>query len=153
MSERRSRIRTLRAAFSLVGAILQGGKGRAHESGAVCRDRQGALGEDFGPTDVYRPVAGPPTDTAVLMMHGLTKAGIDDHRIPTFAATVARGGMPVIVPEFTRMKRRLMSTKDPADVLHAARGKQRGRLPRLKREHRVLRTAEIRDLATSARCP
>ena len=121
MSERRSRIRTLRAAFSLVGAILQGGKGRTHESGAVCRDRQGSLGEDFGPTDVYRPVEAPPTDTAVLMMHGLTKAGIDDHRIPTFAATVARGGMPVVVPEFTRMKRRLMSTKDPADVFHAAR--------------------------------
>jgi len=120
VSERRSRLATLRAAFSLVGAILQGGKGRTHESGAVSRDRRGPLGDDFGPTDVYRPVEAPATDTAVLMMHGLTKGGIDDHRIPTFAATVARGGMPVIVPEFTRMKRRLMSTKDQADVRYAA---------------------------------
>jgi pimeloyl-ACP methyl ester carboxylesterase len=58
---------------------------------------------------------------AVLMMHGLTKDGIKDHRIPTFAATVARGGMPVILPEFPRMKRRLMSVEDPTDVLRAAK--------------------------------
>ena len=55
------------------------------------------------------------------MMHGLTGDGIKDHRIPTFAATIARGGMPVILPEFPRMKKRLMSVEDPDDVLRVAR--------------------------------
>jgi len=121
LSRGRSRLATLRAAFSLVGAILQGGKGKTHESGAVTCSSQGPLLDGFGPTDVYRPVDAPPARTAVLMMHGLTKDGIKDHRIPTFASTVARGGMPVILPEFPRMKRRLMSVEDPADVLRAAR--------------------------------
>jgi len=117
----RSRLATLRAAFSLVGAILQGGKGKTHESEAVTCSSQGPLLDGFGATDVYRPVDAPPARAAVLMMHGLTKDGIKDHRIPTFAATIARGGMPVVLPEFPRMKRRLMSVEDPADVLRAAR--------------------------------
>ncbi len=121
MSSGRSRLATLRAAFSLVGAILQGGKGKTHESGTVTRTSREPLVEGFGPTDVYTPVNSTPTSAAVLMMHGLTKDGIRDHRIPTFAATVARGGMPVVLPEFPRMKRRLMSIEDPADVLRAAR--------------------------------
>lgn len=121
MSSGRSRLATLRAAFSLVGAILQGGKGKTHESGAVaCTSREPLL-EGFGPTDVYTPVDAPPARAAVLMMHGLTADGIKDHRIPTFAATIARGGMPVILPEFPRMKRRLMSVQDPVDVLRVAR--------------------------------
>lgn len=117
----RSRLATLRAAFSLMGAILQGGKGKTHQSAAVTCTLRGPLVEGFGPTDVYTPVNTPPAGAAVLMMHGLTKDGIRDHRIPTFAATVARGGMPVILPEFPRMKRRLMSIEDPADVLRAAK--------------------------------
>ncbi|MGD8329472.1 MAG: alpha/beta hydrolase [Acidobacteriota bacterium] len=117
----RSNLATLRAAFSLVGAILQGGKGKTHESGAVTCTSRGPLLDGFGPTDVYTPVDAPPARAAVLMMHGLTAGGIRDHRIPTFAATIARGGMPVILPEFPRMKRRLMSTEDPADVLRVAR--------------------------------
>ncbi len=104
-----------------MGAILQGGKGKTHESGAVTCTSQGPLVDGFGPTDVYTPVQAPPARAAVLMMHGLTKDGIRDHRIPTFAATIARGGMPVILPEFPRMKRRLMSVEDPADVLRVAR--------------------------------
>lgn len=121
MSSSRSRLATLRAAFSLVGAILQGGKGKTHESEAVTRSSRGPLLDGFGPTDVYTPVDAPPSRAAVLMMHGLTAGGIRDHRIPTFAATIARGGMPVILPEFPRMKRRLMSVEDPADVLRIAR--------------------------------
>ncbi len=121
MSSGRSRLATLRAAFSLVGAILQGGKGKTHESGAVTCTRREPLLEGFGPTDVYTPVDAPPSRAAVLMMHGLTKDGIRDHRIPTFASTIARGGMPVILPEFPRMKKRLMSAEDPADVLRVAR--------------------------------
>jgi len=117
----RSNLATLRAAFSLVGAILQGGKGKTHESEAVTCTSRGPLLDGFGPTDVYAPVDAPPARAAVLMMHGLTAGGIRDHRIPTFAATIARGGMPVILPEFPRMKRRLMSTEDPADVLRVAR--------------------------------
>jgi pimeloyl-ACP methyl ester carboxylesterase len=105
----------------LVGAILQGGKGKTHESAAVTCTSRGPLVDGFGPTDVYTPVDGPPARAAVLMMHGLTGDGIRDHRIPTFAATIARGGMPVILPEFPRMKRRLMSVEDPADVLRVAR--------------------------------
>jgi len=121
LSSGRSRLATLRAAFSLVGAILQGGKGKTHESGAVtCTSREPLL-EGFGPTDIYRPVEAAPARAAVLMMHGLTAGGIKDHRIPTFAATIARGGMPVILPEFPRMKRRLMSVQDPEDVLRIAR--------------------------------
>ncbi len=121
MSNGRSRLATLRAAFSLVGAILQGGKGKTHESGAVTCTSREPLAEGFGPTDVYTAVDGPPARAALLMMHGLTGDGIKDHRIPTFAATVARGGMPVILPEFPRMKRRLMSVEDAADVLRVAR--------------------------------
>lgn len=121
MSSLRSRLATLRPAFSLVGAILQGGKGTTDVSGAVECTSRGPLVEGFGPTDIYSPVGGPPAQVAVLMMHGLTKAGIRDHRIPTFASTIARGGMPVIVPEFPRMKRRLMSFQDPDDVLRVAR--------------------------------
>ena len=117
----RSRLATLRAAFALVGAILQGGKGKTHESEAVECTSRGPLVEGFGPTDVYTPVGAPPARAAVLMMHGLTKAGIKDHRIPTFASTIARGGMPVILPEFPRMTRRLMSSRDPEDVLRVAR--------------------------------
>lgn len=116
-----ARLAALRAAFSLVGAILQGGKGKTHESGAVKCTSRGPLAEGFGPTDVYTPLDAPPARAAVLMMHGLTKAGIKDHRIPTFASTIARGGMPVILPEFPQMKRRLMSFQDPADVLRVAR--------------------------------
>lgn len=121
MSSSRSRLATLRAAFSLVGAILQGGKGKTHESDAVTCSERPPLLDGFGPTDVYIPVDSPPARAAVLMMHGLTGAGIKDHRIPTFAATIARGGMPVVLPEFPRMKRRLMSVEDPADVLRVAR--------------------------------
>jgi len=121
VSSGRSRLATLRAAFSLVGAILQGGKGKTHESAAVTVSSRGPLLDGFGPTDVYTPVGAPPARSAVLMMHGLTGNGIKDHRIPTFAATIARGGMPVVLPEFPRMKRRLMSVEDPADVLHIAR--------------------------------
>lgn len=119
-SNGRSRLATLRSAFSLVGAILQGGKGKTHESGAVTRSSRGPLLEGFGPTDVYTPVDAPPARAAVLMMHGLTGDGIRDHRIPTFASTIARGGMPVVLPEFPRMKKRLMSVEDPADVLRVA---------------------------------
>lgn len=121
MSSGRSRLATTRAAFSLVGAILQGGRGKTHESAAVTCTSREPLAEGFGPTDVYTAVSAPPAGTAVLMMHGLTKDGIKDRRIPTFAASVARGGMPVILPEFPRMKRRLMSVEDPDDVLRAAR--------------------------------
>jgi len=121
VSSGRSRLATLRAAFSLVGAILQGGKGKTHESEAVTCTTRDPLLEGFGPTDVYTPVGVPPARAAVLMMHGLTGAGIKDHRIPTFAATVARGGMPVVLPEFPRMKKRLMSIQDPEDVLRIAR--------------------------------
>jgi pimeloyl-ACP methyl ester carboxylesterase len=120
-ASRKSRLATLRAAFSLVGAILQGGKGKTHESGLVARTRREPVLDGFGPTDVYASVESPPARTAVLMMHGLTKGGISDHRIPTFASTIARGGMPVILPEFPRMKRRLMSVEDPGDVLRAAK--------------------------------
>ena len=88
MSSGRSQLATLRAAFSLVGAILQGGKGKTDESGAVTCSSQGPLLDGFGPTDVYRPVDAAPARAAVLMMHGLTKDGIKDHRIPTFASTV-----------------------------------------------------------------
>ena len=121
MSRSRSRLATLRAVFSLVGAILQGGKGKTHESNAVECASRGPLVEGFGPTDVYTAAGGPPARVAVLMMHGLTKDGIKDHRIPTFASTIARGGMPVILPEFPRMKQRLMSFQDPEEVLRAAR--------------------------------
>ena len=121
MSKPRSRLATLYAAFSLVGALLQGGKGKTHESGAVKCASHGPLVEGFGPTDVYTAAGGSQARVAVLMMHGLTKDGIKDHRIPTFASTIARGGMPVILPEFPRMKRRLMSFQDPEDVLRAAR--------------------------------
>ena len=121
MSKGRSRIATIRAAFSLVGAILQGGKGETHESDAVRSTRQEPIAEGFGETDVYRPVDTPPSRTAVLMMHGLTKDGIDDRRIPTFASMVARGGMPVVVPDFPRMRKRLMSVEDTDDVFRAAR--------------------------------
>ena len=121
MSRSRSRRATLRAVFSLVGAILQGGKGKTHESNAVECVSRGPLVEGFGPTDVYTAAGGPPARVAVLMMHGLTKDGIKDHRIPTFASTIARGGMPVILPEFPRMKQRLMSFQDPEEVLRAAR--------------------------------
>ena len=121
MSRSRSRLATLRAVFSLVGAILQGGKGKTHESNAVECVSRGPLVEGFGPTDVYTAAGGPPARGAVFMMHGLTKDGIKDHRIPTFASTIARGGMPVILPEFPRMKQRLMSFQDPEEVLRAAR--------------------------------
>ncbi|MFQ5745291.1 MAG: hypothetical protein ACE5HV_17185 [Acidobacteriota bacterium] len=54
------------------------------------------------------------------MVHGLTKDGPDDHRIPTFASTCARGGMAVAVPEFPDMRARRMKVDDSEDVLRAA---------------------------------
>lgn len=115
-----SRIATIRAAFGLVGAILQGGRGGSGPGDDIDRQRQGPIVDGFGVTDIYRPVAGHSQRAAILMMHGLTEDGPDDHRIPTFASTCARGGMAVVVPEFPSMKARRMQVQDIDDIHRAA---------------------------------
>ncbi len=115
-----SRIATMRGAFGLVGAILQGGRGGSGPGEDILVERRGPIAEGFGITDIYRPAAGHSQRAAILMMHGLTEDGPDDHRVPTFASTCARGGMAVVVPEFVGMKARRMRVADIDDVHKAA---------------------------------
>jgi pimeloyl-ACP methyl ester carboxylesterase len=115
-----SRLATMRGAFGLVGAILQGGRGGSGPGEDIRVERRGPIAEGFGITDIYRPAAGHSRRAAILMMHGLTEDGPDDHRVPTFASTCARGGMAVVVPEFPSMKARRMRVRDIDDVHNAA---------------------------------
>lgn len=118
--EPRSRWANYKAAFGLVGAVLQGGRGEAADSPDVERERRGPIAPGFGITDVYRPVRDCSERAAILLVHGLTADGPDDPRIPTFATTCARGGMAVVVPEFVSMKQRRMKVEDVEEVARAA---------------------------------
>lgn len=118
-SRYQSRLATIKAAFGLVGAILQGGRGGGTGED-VERTRREPIVEGFGPTDVYLPRAGHSRRAAVLMVHGLTRDGPDDPRIPGFASTIARGGMAVLVPEFRHMRERLMRVEDVEETRRAA---------------------------------
>lgn len=72
-------------------------------------------GSRLGQGDLYRPAT--EIKAALLLIPGVAEAGKDDPRLVAFAATLARAGFAVLVPDLFRLRQLQVS---PADVREVA---------------------------------
>lgn len=72
------------------------------------------------PADRYQPADRAPRATLVLL-HGLTPAGRREPRLVQFAATMARAGFNVVVPDLPGMRSLAVGTEDVRDITDTLR--------------------------------
>ncbi len=74
-------------------------------------------GNRLGQGDLYRPAT--EIKAALLLIPGVAETGKDDPRLVAFAATLARAGFAVLVPDLFRLRQLQVSPEDVREVADA----------------------------------
>lgn len=117
-----ARTRTTLRSLGLVAELLGGPTLERFTRSWTRRARVGTLSIPFGnrvfPGDLYT-VPRKEKSPALVLTHGVIESGKDDPRLVRFAATLARYGFVVLVPELREMKSLRLRMEESQDIVAA----------------------------------